>query len=625
MLSPHDRDSLFAALRPPPGFHLDAAVGTSFTLDLEAMLTAPISFALYEATHADPDSPEVEPVGLLEAIRRHAERITLFCQAGQIAVPHRRRPVFAWLEDGVVEVTAPRSGHLFHPKIWVIRFRSDDTSVLRVLCATRNLTFDTSWDTLLRLESEPYTTADNTSLAGQRELADLLRALPGLAHQPVTAPRREAIEQLATEVERVPLAPPAPFTSVAFHAFGLARKRALPFPSTSSAAMVVSPFLGESLLARLLDDHTLDALVSREESMDRIPPDVLARAKRCYALNDAIDIDPPESANADDGEPAANVGSVDAHADPGRQLSGLHAKLFVFDIDDGTQLFTGSANATGAAFDGNVEVLAELQGPEEVGVQALLADTPGESGFLDLLIDYHLRDTPVEPDDTDELEWRLNRLRVDFASAWFIAQITGGPDEYQLRLSADVPAPTADADELEMTVWPVTLDENSSARLIAPDGPVEATFTVTLDGLSAFFAVRATARRGTARATTTFLVKAQLVGAPDDRHSRLLASMLRDRDRLLRYLLMLLHDETGGLEGEGRGQGKGWIGRWLGAGWDELPLLEVLLRALDRHPDRLDHIDRLLLDLGEERTDLLPEDFDAVWEPIWHHRLEAQR
>ena len=625
MLSPHDRDSLFAALRPPPGFHLDAAVGTSFTLDLEAMLTAPISFALYEATHADPDSPEVEPVGLLEAIRHHAERITLFCQAGQIAVPQRRRPVFAWLEDGVVEVTAPRPGHLFHPKVWVIRFRADDTSVLRVLCATRNLTFDTSWDTLLRLESEPYTAVDEPPLPAQRELADLVRDLPDLAHQPVPAPRREAIDSLADEVERVPLAPPEPFTSVAFHTFGLTGQGTLPFPPTSNAAMVVSPFLGESLLTGLLDDHTLDALVSREESMDRIPPEVLAHVERCYALNDAIEIEPPKIADTDDGRLTASADSVEEHADPGRQLSGLHAKLFVFDTDDGTRLFTGSANATGAAFDGNVEVLAELHGPDDVGVQALLADTPGESGFLDLLIDYHLRDTPVESDDADELEWRLNRLRVDIAAVRFTAQITGGPDEYQLQLSTDVPAPTLDADELELTVWPVTLDEGSSTRALAPDRPVEATFTVTLDGLSAFFAVRASARRGTARATTTFLIKAQLVGVPDDRHSRLLASMLRDRDRLLRYLLMLLHDETGGPEGEATGQGKGWLGSWLGAGWDELPLLEVLLRALDRHPDRLDHIDRLLHDLGEERTDLLPDDFDAVWEPIWRHRQEVRR
>ena len=41
MLSPYERTALFDALRPPPGYVLDQAVGTSFTLDLEALLTGP--------------------------------------------------------------------------------------------------------------------------------------------------------------------------------------------------------------------------------------------------------------------------------------------------------------------------------------------------------------------------------------------------------------------------------------------------------------------------------------------------------------------------------------------------------------------------------------------------------
>lgn len=72
MLSPYSRVGLFEALRPPPGSVVDAAVGTSFTLDLEALLTAPIAFALFEASDTDRDECGLEPVGLLEAIRRHS-------------------------------------------------------------------------------------------------------------------------------------------------------------------------------------------------------------------------------------------------------------------------------------------------------------------------------------------------------------------------------------------------------------------------------------------------------------------------------------------------------------------------------------------------------------------------
>jgi hypothetical protein len=72
MLDPHDRASLYEALRPPAGYDLDCAVGTSFTLDLEALLTAPIAFALHDARTSDASVDGTEPVGLLETEGRPA-------------------------------------------------------------------------------------------------------------------------------------------------------------------------------------------------------------------------------------------------------------------------------------------------------------------------------------------------------------------------------------------------------------------------------------------------------------------------------------------------------------------------------------------------------------------------
>lgn len=631
MLSPHDRTSLFEALRPPQGFILDAAVGTSFSLDLEALLTAPIAFALHEARTADPDDGDVEPVGLLEAIRRHAGRITLFCQGGQIAVPARRRAVFAWLEDAVVEVAAPRPGRLFHPKVWVARYAEadGDQRVLRVLCATRNLTFDTSWDTLLRVESEPYTSpAPTAAQPGQAPLAELLRRLPDLAQRRPNEARAAVAMELADELDRVGLVPPEPFTSLAFHTLGVDGRASWPWPEDSRRALVVSPFLGERFLERLAGGHHVAALISREEALDRLPADALAAIERVATLSPALDVDPVETTDAATagvgGEDAARqAGGEDETGDPGQRLGGLHAKLFAFDADAGARLFTGSANATNAAFDGNVEVLAELAGPPSAGIDALLADTPGETSLVDLLVDYEPRAEPVDEDDADELDRRLDGLRRELAATRLVATVTGDGDEHLLTVASDEALPTTGVDGLDLHLWPITLDEAASAQPLAPGQPADARFTVTLEGLTSFLAVRATARHGTARQTTTFLVNAELHGAPLDRHSRLLAAMLRDRDRLLRYLLLLLYDEAA-LDGELSG-GVGWTGRWLGAGWDELPLLELLLRALDGHPERLDHIDRLLADLAEQRDELLPAGFDDVWQPIWSHRREARR
>src|SRR3954453_14757886 len=101
MLAPESRYLLLDALRPPPEYRLDRAVGTSYSLDLEALLLCPLAFAFFESAD-DEGSPA--PVALLAAVRQHAERIDLFCQAGQIAVPREYRRVAAYLEDSVHEV-----------------------------------------------------------------------------------------------------------------------------------------------------------------------------------------------------------------------------------------------------------------------------------------------------------------------------------------------------------------------------------------------------------------------------------------------------------------------------------------------------------------------------------------
>ena len=78
MLAPRERRLLLDALRPPPGHRLDRAVGTSFSLDLLALLTAPLAFTFFD-WEDDEGAPTADPLALLEAVRRHADRITLFC------------------------------------------------------------------------------------------------------------------------------------------------------------------------------------------------------------------------------------------------------------------------------------------------------------------------------------------------------------------------------------------------------------------------------------------------------------------------------------------------------------------------------------------------------------------
>jgi hypothetical protein len=63
-----------------------------------------------------------------------------------------------------------------------------------------------------------------------------------------------------------------------------------------------------------------------------------------------------------------------------------------------------------------------------------------------------------------------------------------------------------------------------------------------------------------------------------------------------------------------------------GSAFLQFPLFEVLVRTLDRNPKKLDQISRLVDDLKKtvEGREVLPDQFDEIWQPIWSAR-EALR
>ena len=102
--------------------------------------------------------------------------------------------------------------------------------------------------------------------------------------------------------------------------------------------------------------------------------------------------------------------------------------------------------------------------------------------------------------------------------------------------------------------------------------------------------------------------------------------LLSDQKRVFRFLMLLLADEgvdpfAAGEQGQKGAPGADVAGSFIPSG-----LLEMLLRALDHAPGRLDHVESLLgqLNRDAEGRALLPDGFGAVWQPIWQHRLRAK-
>lgn len=316
MLPPDQRSVLLDLLRPPPGFQLDRAIGTTFSIDLEAALIAPLAFASFRLGGTS------DPIAVMEAVRSAADRIDLFNQAGQMHAPSRASGLFAFLEAVVHDATAPKPGHLFHPKVWFLRYVGDEgESCARLLCLSRNLTNDASWDLALRLDGTFGRPNPNN-----RPLQRFLAALPGLAVQPLIDDRREAIAELAASSMHVEWEIPEGMSGgPTFWPFGLGGRQVSP-DFSGYRHLLVAPFLNEGGLDLLAPDPRSSVdVVSRVEDLERLPSARLGRLQDVYVVSSAADLDDPDA--------------EDTLIERDR-LSGLHAKFYVVERNRAAHLFS---------------------------------------------------------------------------------------------------------------------------------------------------------------------------------------------------------------------------------------------------------------------------------------------
>jgi hypothetical protein len=631
MLEPEGRQLLLDALRPPAGYALDYALGTTYSLDLMSLLVAPLAFALFDREASD-GRLVADPIALLEAVRRNADRMDIFCQAGQIAVPREHRAILNYLESSIHQAVPPNPSAIFHPKVWVIRYREipDGQVTYRLLCLSRNLTFDRSWDTVLRLEgrTQPGGPADP-------RLASFVRSLPGLCPAAeVEASRAPAIQQLADELGSVVFEPPEGFDRIAFWPLGL-ESAVWPFVGRIDRLLVISPFVTAGCLARLTREGSRHILVSRPEALDLVGANAIQPFSETLILNPtamAQEVTDPK-APANDGGSAVREAMAEQ---AGIELRGLHAKLYVADAPWRTRLWTGSANATDAAFGANVEFLVELEGPKgRIGIDAIVGERTDGVGIRKLLEPYRPSNegpralTPVE-----QLEQRLDELRRRLACLRFVASVAAaGDDTYKLDLRIESPGPTAEwwGDMLGAASFrcrPLSLGDAYLRPAVAGTDSVSIDFgSVSFIRLTSFFVIDLELKEGDARAAVSFVVDAELVGAPDDRRQRTLVALLENGRDVIRFLLLLL-GEIGAddlvnavdvLTGDNAPQSD----RWVVTQWNAL--FEPMVRALAEEPSRLDEIARLMdeLESTEAGRRLIPTDWHTVWTPIWRARDEV--
>jgi HKD family nuclease len=583
-------------LIPPKGYRLAKAVAATYTLDLNTLLSIPVALFFSQTLEGN---FEAERVQLLEAIQRCPEVLRIYHQRGKIHVPKKHNRLYGLLEPCVVGILPDNAYTSFHPKVWVLRYENDgQPTIYRVIVLSRNLTYDRSWDIAGHLDGEV------TEERQEKNSPLVSFVLYLLRHE-----QFDGDKKFVSDLRRVDFRTPAGFNkNFAFHPIGIDGHENPIVTHTGCRAICVSPFVHDEAV-RTLRDNVSDELLlfGCREELDRLAPESLSDIRSFYISDLIVD-----GESQDKGE--------DGAGDQAQQ--NLHAKLYVYQSESsGVSWFLGSANATNAAFERNIEFLLELNGSgASVQLERLKEELLGADEKGGIFQPYQPPTKPVDASEIKKLEEKLRLLEFALLKHMAIqrAEVTSSENAANFDLHLVLDPGASDWPGLKVTVSPFNSDATEPQEL--PSGCVTAlTFrNINESNLSRFLRFGIWHEGDEVR---SFLMKVEIDNLPETRVSRILRSIINSRDRFFEYLRFLLADDAqkepiGTEPDDDRSPSDGENASI----WDtSSTIFERLLLTASRSPHRLRAIDDVIEQLRKEETDnatsrVVPQEFVDFWE-----------
>mgnify|MGYP000932184926 CR=1 FL=1 len=582
-------------LQPPPRFEIDYAVATTYSLDLYALLSIPL--AMYYKQELDVEVTE-DNFQILESLQHLRKHLKIYCQKGKISVPKANSTqLLAFIEGCVTEVAPSSPFESFHPKVWVLRFKSMDTKEIRyrLIVMSRNLTFDKSYDIAYWMEGNP-------SGKPKPENAELINLMTKLdKHSQFT--HKKFIKDLA----KVEFKLSDHFSSYCFSSFPKKEsKQSVDLNTTYKSRMVVSPFLSKKMVEELNNKSATKLIVfSRKEELDKLPKK-LTDLIEAYCFSQEI-VNHHLYENADEGE----EDQYDVH----EWSNNLHAKIYLRENNGETFWDLGSANCSNAAFDRNHEFLIHLKSNiKEVSIakikEGLLSEYNGISVFKSY--DRTLDEISVAPEeDHRQLEYDLIHCLVNPAA--FAARVEPSDNNYDLILKLELSGLLLDPD-YTLLCRPLGL---KTAFKVVKDNSAIVFNDIPLQKLSSF--IHWQIKVNSAGQVINMVTMADIDGMPDARLSHILKSIIDNPDKFIALILALLTDEPAGGFNNAESN-TGFMNSFLSnpsAFNFNMPIYEELLINLSRSPERLARLSTLVDKLSEPGvTAIIPSEFTTIWKTI---------
>lgn len=600
MLNPNnDRLDYGQVLAPPDKYKLDFAVGTTYSLELDALVGACIALGLSEETDSDLMR---NPICLLEALRATEDKVALFCEGGQIHIPNRVTPLYILLEKMVFQVnTAKRRGIAkypsFHPKFWLLRYIDEQNNPLyRVVVLSRNLTFDRSWDITFCMDGKvngrntlktvpvrdflsylvSQLPADENAKAKQKKIRAIQRELP-FVHFELNSREFDDFEFLPVGIKD---------SSGGFHTTGDEPFKPL-FNDSCHEILVMSPFLSNSVIRDFMErntyvNHTDYMLFTRAMSLGKLNAED-CRNFRIFTMKDAVV----------DGESAISEEESKV------QKQDIHAKVYMVRKNSDSYLYLGSLNASHNAMYGNIEFMILLKSKNRYLNMSKLSealfngseDNPSNPFQEVFLTNGIIADQEEEKQNIlDSYIKEINRLKPT-------AKVIPNGEYYDLSVCFSKTI------ECEYAVNMSPLLSNK-IELIAESILFK---SLSLTQLSEFYKVSVSDGKRTAER----IIIIPTDGLPEDREKAVVSSVVKDKECFYRYIAFLLGDSyaLGALEAASTTESS-IINHSKTAAY--LPALyEKMLQTAATEPERFKEIDYLVKTISSDGV--IPENFQELY------------
>lgn len=549
-------------LAPTPGYSTDFALGMTYCLSFEAMLTAYLAFGMLGEMD---DNVILSQHLLLEAITKSSDKVVVFCNKGGIKVPPTVRKVYSLMERNIFEVFDRHNNKAnFHPKLWLIReINNDDKKdiLLKLIVTSRNLAYTDNIDCIACLTGKVGSTYANNEK--HHRLKAFIECV--IKESNINPDQKKSVLKLADDLGRVEkFDVETPFEDYDFypylfnHDFGLPQVKDY---LVGTESIIVSPFIDKTMISRLTPGNRCKhTLITRKEYVDKTIFEKFYNKGGVY-----VTLDDLASRGMD-----------------------LHAKMYhVWNGRNEQHLFLGSANATTSAFERNGEFLLKLKYKS------------GNTRSAQFLNDFY------EKDNRDSKFMPLNEPLENASSIikWDVAESA----MKDLMCAADLKAQiTHHRDGSFSIAVSSSLKSLSNEVLIAPLQKKDllqrwtgrALFSdLRLDELSEFFIISSTTPDG---AHHEAVIKIATIGMPSTRDQGIYKGIIKTEKDFFRFLELMLTDtplqyiSSEILTKENSGKK---------ATTDEIPpfssLYEKMLKLAATNPKQIHEIGRLIGKLGD--------------------------